>query len=807
MTHVPYAADHSPQSPRGGAAQPIDEIRDAFLEALAQGPVVVSSPTGSGKSTQVPRWCPGRVLVVEPRRVACRSLAQRVAELEGSALGEAVGYHVRDDERRSEATRVLFATPGIVLRIFGEIERFDVVVLDEFHERGLDVDLLLALLSKSFRGRLVAMSATLEGERVASYLGGRHLHAAGRTHPVDVHHPEGAPLLPDVRGLEKRVRQAVKDAWERPGDVLVFLPGKAEIAGCAEALAGLDADVLQLHGGLTLKEQGRAFERGKRRKVVLATNVAETSITLPGTTAVVDSGLVRRTRYHRGRGFLTLGPIALDSAEQRAGRAGRTQPGVAYRLWSEAARLEKRTPPEIYRESLSPLVLAAAACGARVEELAFLDPPREHAIASAQDELRALGALDSEGRLTDCGRELFGLPLDAPLGRLLVEARTAGDTVLHNTVLDDMIDLVSALAVGRPLFSRPPSEDDEDENRHCDATAMIRGLRQGRRCHPEALRQARSNAKRLRRAHGLAERGPRTPSVDRRRLALTVLAADPRAAHVARRRGRRVAWSNGGTEIELGRQSAVNTAEDVDTIVVLETRAMGLGGRDKKTLVTCAMPVPIAWLLEASLGRDRLAAVTVDGGRAVARIERVYAKRVLAVREEVPEGELARRAVAELFLRGSVFHDTLDATRERLQIASLARRVMADSGGGVVWADEVTSLYPGEVPDLEDWVAARLEALGVESGEDLALLSAEDLLAPELPEWVRSELNGSYPRSLNVLGAVYEIAYDLRRREAVLRQVRGQRHQLPPEFALPQLPGFAIRIEHRGTVRTLREKS
>ncbi len=763
------------------------------------GPVVVSSPTGSGKSTQVPRWCPGRVLVVEPRRVACRSLAQRVAELEGSALGEAVGYHVRDDERRGAATRIVFATPGIVLRIFGQLERFDVVVLDEFHERSLDVDLLLALLSSRYQGRLVAMSATLEGERVASYLGGLHLHAAGRAYAVDVRHLEGSPLLPDARGLEKRVRRAVEAARERSGDVLVFLPGKAEIASCAGALEGLDADVLQLHGGLSLKEQSRAFQRGKRRKVVLATNVAETSITLPGTTVVVDSGLVRRTRYHRGRGFLALGPIALDSAEQRAGRAGRTQPGVAYRLWSEAARLENRTPPEIYRESLSPLVLAAAACGARIEELDFLDPPRAHAVENALGDLRALGAVDTEGRLTDCGRELFGLPLDAPLGRLLVEAREDA------AVLDDMIDLVSVLAVGRPLFSSPSAEDDEDEDLHCDATSMIRGLRQGRRCHPEALREARSHAKRLRRAHGLTERGSRTTAIDRRRLALTVLAADPRAAHVARRRGRRVAWSNGGTEIELGRQSAVGGDEKVDAIVVLETRAVGVGGRDKKTLVTCAMPVPTAWLLEAGLGRDRLAAVTVDGGRAVARIERVYAKRVLAVREEVPEGELARRAVAELFLRGSVFREAVEASRERLQVASLARRVMSGSPGGVVWADEVTAVYPGEVPALEDWVAARLEALGVESGEDLALLSAEDLRAPELPDWVRSELDRSYPRSLSVLGAVYEIAYDLKRREAVLRQVKGQRHQLPPEFALPQLSGFAIRIEHRGTVRTLRE--
>lgn len=794
-------------------ALPIFEIRGAFAEALAEGPVAVSSPTGSGKSTEVPRWCPGRVLVVEPRRVACRGLAQRVADLEGTALGEAVGYQVRDEQRAGPLTRILFATPGIALRIFGEIGRFDTVILDELHERSLDVDLLLALLSARFSGRLVVMSATLEGERVAAFLGGRHLHAEGRLYPVEVRHLGAAPLLPDVRGLEGRVREALAAMDGDGGDVLVFLPGKAEISSCARVLAGVAAEVVELHGGLTLAEQGRAFRTGGRRKVVLATNVAETSITLPGVTGVIDSGLVRRTRYHRGRGFLTLSAIARDSADQRAGRAGRTRPGVAFRLWSESAQLERRTPPEIYRESLAPLVLAAAACGARIEELDFLDPPREHAVETARGELRALDALDAEGRVTPCGRQLFGLPLDPPLGRLLVEAKARREE--SPGVLDDMIDLVSALATGRPLLDSRSAEDEAGEERRdtacCDATILIRALRQGRggrdRLHPEVLRDARTLRRRLREAYGLPEDGPETSEIDRRRLALTVMAADPRAAHVARRRGRRAAWSNGGTEIELGRRSAARRSEDAEAIVVLETRALGAGLRDTKTVVTCAMPVPLAWLLEAGLGRDRLAGVRVEGGRAVARIERVYAKRVLAEREDVPEGPLARSAVAGLFLRGSVFRDCLEATRERLRLASLARQVLAAETGGVVWAGELTSRYPAEVPELESWVESRLEELGVESGGDLALLSAEDLLAPELPEWVRSEIDRSYPRTLDVLGAVYEIDYDLARREAVLCQVRGKPHQMPPEFALPRLAGFAVKIEHRGTLKTLRERA
>ncbi|HJL16845.1 MAG TPA: helicase-related protein, partial [Sandaracinaceae bacterium LLY-WYZ-13_1] len=304
-------------------ALPIDALRDEVLAAVDEAPLVLAAPTGSGKSTQVPRWLRGRVVVVEPRRVACRSLAQRVAELEGARLGGPVGYRVRDDVRASGETRVLFVTPGVALRDPSALERADAVVLDEFHERRLDVDLLFGLLAARRRG-LVVMSATLDGERVAKHLGGRFLEGEGRLHPVDVCYLGRGAQLPTPKDLVPRVSAAVDRAGDDAGDVLVFLPGRAEIAACADALrrrAGLR--VLELHGGLSLKDQSRVFAPTDRRKVVLATNVAETSVTIPGIGVVIDAGLVRRTRYHRGRGFLTLSPVALDSAEQRAGRAGR----------------------------------------------------------------------------------------------------------------------------------------------------------------------------------------------------------------------------------------------------------------------------------------------------------------------------------------------------------------------------------------------------------------------------------------------------------------------------------------------------
>ena len=831
MTRTVELADRSP-------SLPIDALRADVLAAFADGPVVISSPTGSGKSTQVPRWCPGRVLVVEPRRVACRSLAQRVAMLEGVRLGEEVGYLVRDESRASDATRILFATPGVVLRLFNgrgawSLDRFDTVVLDEFHERGLDVDLLLALLhsqfkDSQFKGRLAVMSATLDGERVAAHLGGRHLHAEGRLYPVEIVHLPGDALLPDAQGLEQRVRRAVEVSREHPGDVLVFLPGKGEIAGCAASLRDARDEIFELHGGLTLEAQSRVFEPSARRKVILATNVAETSLTVPGVGVVVDSGLVRRTRYHRDRGFLTLAAVARDSAEQRAGRAGRTAPGVAYRLWSEAAHLEERTPPEIERESLVPLVHAAAACGARVEELDFFDPPPEHAVETAREQLLRLGALDGDGALTPCGRELFGLPLDVGVGRILVEAQArdegAGD------LLDDAIDLVAVLAGERPLWTLERASEaleavgTDPHAAGCDACAAIRVLRRGGSGsgHP-ALGEARRLRTRLRRAFGRSGAPPEALDIDRRRLALTLLAADPGRAHVARRRGRRTAWAGGAAELDLGRDCAASRreeaapggrGEEVEALVMLATRALGVGRRDTRLLITCALPVPLGWLVEAGLGRDRLGEVRVekrDGApwRVVGEIERVFAGRVLATRDDVPRGELARRAVATLFLRGSLFRGSLEETRERLRQAALARSLAtlaASPWSGSAWAEMARAAVPVEVPELEEWVAAKLEELGVESGEDVQLLTEDDFLAEPLPPLLAAELEREMPGRLEILGIRYTIRYDVGRREAVLRQDGGRvKHQIPPTFALPRLAGFRIRIEHRGAVRALRE--
>lgn len=777
---------------------PIHALRGDFDEALAAGPVVLSSPTGSGKSTEVPRWCPGRVVVIEPRRIACRSLAARVAELERSELGDVVGYLVRDEQIATPSTRIVFATPGMALRHRELLSSADSIVLDEFHERNLDTDLLLALLLPVSRARLVVMSATLEGERVAKHVRGKLLTATGKAFEVGVKYlASGGEVMPHAGDLAGRVQRALEAADRDPGDVLVFLPGKAEIEECAQSLRGRFS-VVPLHGGLSLSQQRRAFEPMRERKVVLATNVAETSLTIPGIGVVIDSGLVRQTRYHDGRSYLVRGPIAQDSAAQRSGRAGRTGPGVCYRLWSASAQLQPVTVPEIQRESLVMLLLAASAWGRSVESLPLLDAPKPHAIEAARAQLQAWGALHGTAELSDTGRLLFELPVAPAHARLLVEAR-------KHECLDDMIDLVSVLSVGRPVFeprSRDLPPDDDLRAAGCDASAAIAALRAAEpAAHGAAehvVREARAARERLRRSCGLPRQAPSPAAVQREALLSALLSADPQLCHVSRGRGRERYFSNGGTELALARESAANRLQKLDAVLALETRAFG-AGRDAQRLITCAVPLPLGQLARAGLGDDRLGHVRIERSRVVAQVERVYAQRVIAEREEVPTGRLAREAFVCLLLRGSLFREAVALTTERLGRAKLAA-ALAKRGHAL----GVASSEPIPAPDA--WLAQRIEALGVESGEDLALLSAADVTAPDLPYEVRSGLDEQFPLQVSVGDAVYRAEYDLTQNQVLLQMIKGSRSEPPPLSYLPKFTGLRICVAGPRGTRVVRQR-
>jgi HrpA-like RNA helicase len=548
-----------------------------------------------------------------------------------------------------------------------------------------------------------------------------------------------------------------------------------------------------LHGGLDLKEQHRAFERTPQRKVILATNVAETSLTIPGIGVVIDSGLVRQSRYQAGRGFLTLMPIAADSAAQRAGRAGRTAAGVCYRLWNAAAQLSPTTVPEIHRESLVPLVLTAAAWGKRVEDLQLLDAPKPYALEAARVELRAWGALQGDAALSERGRDLFVTPIEPAHARLLSEAKREG-------CLDDMIDLVSVLSVGRPLFpeARTDVSIDADLRRMgCDVSAAILALHAAK---PEehgassfVVRESRLIRARLRRQYDLREmpkiasRPAERHTVERDALIRAVLAADMRLAHVARVRGRQMFFSNGGTEIELARESAVQNVKDVAAILALDTRAFGTG-RDSRVLVTCAMAVPLSVLARTGLGSDRTLTVKLERQRVSMTVERVYAGCVLGQRDEEPRGERLHEALLALLLRGSLFRNEVNTTRERLVHLSIAAWLATRGQPPGARRDK-------QAPPLEKWLAERVTQLGIESNDDLPLLSGRDFLASELPYESRSAIESDYPLSVNVAGTQYRAEYDLEQGQVTLLAPKGARAEPPGAGYLPKFPGLRILVE------------
>jgi ATP-dependent helicase HrpB len=444
---------------------PVRAALGEITRALAgAGAAVLVAPPGTGKTTLVPLALAaagdGRVLVAEPRRLATRAAAARMAALLGEPVGRTVGYAVRGERRTSPGTRVEVVTSGLLLRRLAadpELPGVGTVVLDECHERHLDADLLLALLLDARDGlrpdlRLLATSATVAGERLAGLLGGPVLAVEARTFPVDVRHD------PPARGerIEACAARAVRAALrEGDGDVLAFLPGVAEIRRTAAALDGLDADVLALHGRLPAAEQDAALRPGPRRRVVLATAVAESSLTVPGVRAVVDAGLARvpRTDHRRGMSGLVTLRVSAAVADQRAGRAGREGPGRVHRCWPAGELLPRFPEPEIRTADLTRLALDLAVWGTPDGSgLRWWDAPPEGPLRAGREVLRALGAVDG-GRVTERGRRMAGLGLHPRAARALLDgaalvgARAAAEVValLDDDTLADGADADDAL--------------------------------------------------------------------------------------------------------------------------------------------------------------------------------------------------------------------------------------------------------------------------------------------------------------------------------------------------------------------------
>lgn len=484
---------------------PVSERRDEIARAINEHQVViVAGETGSGKTTQLPKICldigrgvRGTIGHTQPRRLAARTVAQRIADEVGSPLGDTIGYTVRFTDQAGDRTLVKLMTDGILLADIQRdrrLLRYDTLILDEAHERSLNIDFLLGYLRELLPRRpdlkVIVTSATIEPERFAEHFGtvggpAPIVEVSGRTYPVEIRYrplevavpadDADDPDDPDHEVVRTQMRdqtEAIVDAIaeleaEPPGDVLVFLSGEREIRDLREVLAGVvdeRTEVLPLYARLPTADQQRVFApRHTGRRIVLATNVAETSLTVPGIRYVVDPGTARISRYSRRTKVqrLPIEPISQASAAQRAGRSGRTAPGVCIRLYSEedfAAR-PRYTEPEILRTNLASVILQMAALGlGEIETFPFLDPPDRRSIRDGVQLLQELGAFDADGAITDVGRRLAQLPVDPRLGRMILQADTEG-------CVREILVLAAALSIPDPR-ERPADREDAARQKH-----------------------------------------------------------------------------------------------------------------------------------------------------------------------------------------------------------------------------------------------------------------------------------------------------------------------------------------------------
>jgi ATP-dependent helicase HrpB len=610
---------------------PIAAILPAVLEVIGERNVVIEAPPGAGKTTIVPltllehgTFGEGEILVLQPRRLAARLSAVRTAALLGERVGERVGYRVRFDHAGGRATKLWFLTEGVLLRRLRddpELRGVAAVILDEFHERHLDGDLALALLRRlqlaraeagATQLRLVAMSATLDAEPVARFLAAERLRTQGRSFPVEIeYHPP--PTRREEPPLERRVASAVRELIERgligeraaePGHALVFLPGAREIQACMESCAKLatraGVELVALHGQLPRDQQDRAVEGGARSKLILSTNVAETSITIDGVVAVIDSGLARVADFDPGSGLprLSLAPISRASATQRAGRAGRTRAGLCIRLYSRHdhdTRPEHQLP-EVRRLELAGALLELAAAGVRdPEAFAWFEAPSTAALAVARELLISLGAISHEGELHPLGRAMLRFPLHPRLARLLIAGIEAG--VLELAVR------AAAILAERPLRrgSGPRRTTDADI---LDEIELMRGRGDRRGIDPgaaaaveRATAQLMRQAKRAARSADL-DPGEPPPTRELREAALrrALLAAHPDRVATVRvdEHDRRTLVFAFGGSAELGRESGVRSS---DWVVALRSEERREGTR-RRAIVRSACAIDPEWLVD-----------------------------------------------------------------------------------------------------------------------------------------------------------------------------------------------------------------
>ena len=810
-----------------------DDIRDALTHSPLR-PLVIGAPTGSGKSTQLPGWLhemTGRpVLAVQPRRVACRALATYLSKLDGQPVGQRIGYRVRFEDKSSPKTKILFVTPGVALRML-QAPDFDMaVMLDEFHERGWETDLLATLLLERFEQEafpFVLTSATLQIDDICAHVKGRALEAQGRSFPVDIEYMPQGQFQPSKQGLTERVSKAVhRILGEDPdgGDVLVFLPGKGEIRSVRDAL-GKVPRVHALHSGVQLGTLTSLLDASGTgaRKVFLATNIAETSLTVPGVTWVVDSGLVRMSIHRAGHTALTLVPASESSMDQRAGRAGRVQAGRCVRLWDEHWAPTASTPPEIERMELEEVVLRAAACGLAptcFEQAPWITAPPSFAVSQALEHLEHVGAIKA-GSLTETGRRLGRLPVSVQQARMLIDTPKH----LHSAVADLVAIVQRGQRMILPLDGQDGARAAEVKQRRqalfegCSNEVMIalRALRAGdaraHGLHDASLRETRKIALALRQTLD-----PNLPAPHKRPdevvpwddLVGHLLRRTPEAAFVKRERalkragrGNGAPWTNGSIEVVVSEFSPPNPSDRpqqppkagvlLDHIWLGD--ALGQGAHARGSLL---LPCTYKDLARAEVGEQSVSEHQIEkpSRRIVGQIERTLGNVVLERQVRPLRGAPLCQAVAHFVLQGRLFKGTRDDILDAYHLWSILKG-WAPTLETQHW--DLDALQALDVPEVEADLAKRLQELGVHTQDDLALVEGEDLL-PDLEALSglhRMELDAllqDFPRQWSHLGAVYDCTVNPKARRVTIRPANKSTKKVkePQAKHLPRFQGFRV---------------
>ncbi|MES9897995.1 MAG: ATP-dependent helicase HrpB [Sedimenticola sp.] len=716
--------------------QVLPELKSALVDVNA---VVLSAPTGSGKTTLVPLklldepWLQGRILMLEPRRLAARASAARMSQLLGEKLGETVGYRVRFDSCVSNKTRIEVVTEGILTRRLQQdpdLKGVGLVIFDEFHERSLQADLGLALCSDIMAVlrddlRLLVMSATLNIESISQLLDARVVTGEGRSYPVEINYLDRAPAGSMVQIVVAAVLRALK---QQEGDILVFFPGTGEIRNAERLLGELSADGIEicpLYGDLTKAAQDRAIQPSAKghRRVVLATSIAETSLTIEGVTTVVDSGWSRLPTFDPNSGLTRLETqrVSLASADQRAGRAGRLGPGVCYRLWTQAeqSRLPPHTPPEIMGADLAPLALELANWGVSdPSTLLWLDAPPKGAYAQAIELLYGLEALDGDGRITPTGLRMVGLSLHPRLAHMLNYARSSGQAPLA-------ADL-AALLSERDLLKRrrgelPLAVDIEErlqllqlwrrERKRLDTRGNV---------NAGACVQIDKAARQWVRMGGTAVGEEREP------LSLGGLLSLAFPDRIARRRG------SGGYRLAGGRGASLPEADRLISEEYLVIAALDAGRSEGRVFLAASITLEeIRALHQSAITTQASVTWQVDAGSVIAREDECLGELVLSSRRlhEVSP-ELQQQALLEGIRRMGL--KALPWSRESeewLQRLRCLKQWQPEAD----WPDVSEEAL---LANLEQWLAPWVE--GVTKRDQLKRLDLKSILGSML-DWNRQQ--------------------------------------------------------------------